>query len=85
MIHISNNNVTTRNATVPSKDVILREKTFKEEGMETERRVFYTLTNDDKLASHRNSKAIALLIKLLEEKGLINESDIDELLLEAIH
>lgn len=70
---------------MPSKDDILREKTFKEEGMETEKRVFYTLTDNEKFASHRNSKAIALLVKLLEEKGVIGEADIDELLFQAIH
>lgn len=70
---------------MPNKEDILREKTHKEEGMETDRRVFYTLTAEEKLTSHRNSKAIASLVKLLEEKGLISESDIDELLFECIH
>jgi hypothetical protein len=70
---------------MPNKEDILREKTFKEEGMETNRRVFYTLTSDDTLASHRNSKLVASLISLLQQRGVISEMDIDELLFECIH
>lgn len=70
---------------MPNKDDILREQTFKEEGFDTDRRVYYTLTSVEKLASHRTSKAVALLVKLLEEKGLIDESDIDDLLFDCIH
>lgn len=70
---------------MPSKNDILMEQTFKEEGMVTERRVFYTLTSEEGLASYRTSKALALLVKLLEEKKLIGEADIDELLFQCIH
>lgn len=70
---------------MPNKDDILREKTFKEEGMETDRRVFYTLTEDKDLASHRTSKALALLVRLLSERGVLSEEDIDELLFQSIH
>mgnify|MGYP001083962069 CR=1 FL=1 len=64
---------------------VLREKTFKEEGMEIERRVFYTLTEEAKLTNHRNSKAIALLVKVLQEKEILSEPEIDSLLLECIN
>lgn len=70
---------------MPTKEDILREKTFKEEGMETDRRVFYTLTDDEKLSGHRNSKLLASLMRLLQDRGLISEEDIDELLFECIH
>lgn len=64
---------------------VLREKTFKEEGMEIERRVFYTMTEEVKLTNHRNSKAIALLIKVLQEKEILSDSEIDSLLLECVN
>lgn len=62
----------------------LREKTFKEEGMDTNLRVFYTLTTDEKVTSHRISKALAILIKLLQDRHVITESDIDNLLVSCI-
>jgi hypothetical protein len=70
---------------MPNKEDVLREKTFKEEGVETNRRVFYTVTSDDTLASHRNSKLVASLIGLLQQRGVISEMDIDELLFECIN
>ena len=70
---------------MPNKKDILRDKTFKEQGMETDRRVFYTLTAEEKLSSHRNSKLLASLVKLLEEREVLGETDIDELLFECIH
>jgi hypothetical protein len=72
---------------MPMKEDILREKTFKEEGMETGKRVFYTLWDEKNLSltAHRNSKLIGLLVHLLEERGVLNEADIDELLFDCIH
>lgn len=70
---------------MPSKDDILRQKTFKEEGMEADRRVFYTLTDDEKLSGHRTSKLLASLTRLLQERGIISKEDIDGLLFECIH
>lgn len=67
-----------------SRDETLREKTFKDEGLETARRVFYTLKSDEKLASLLTSKALALLVELLVEKNLISQAEIDALLLECV-
>lgn len=69
---------------MPSENEIIRDKTFKEEGMDTDRRVFYTLTVDEKMTSHRTSKALATLIKLMRERQVIKESDVDDLLVECI-
>jgi hypothetical protein len=71
---------------MPNKEDILRNETHKEEGLETERRVYYTLNDGKKsdLQAHRNSKAIALLIKILRENDVLNEADIDEILIECI-
>lgn len=70
---------------MPMKEDILREKTFKEEGMELDKRVFYTLTAEEQFKSHRNSKLLASLVKLLNERGLVNDADIDVLLFDCIH
>lgn len=70
---------------MPTKLDILREQTHKDDGVETGRRVFYTLTDDEKLAAHRQAKLLGLLVQLLEDRGVINETDIDELLFECIH
>ena len=65
-------------------DDILYEKTHKEEGLDLGRRVFYTLSDDKSLQAHRNSKAIALLVGLLREKGHLSDEEMDKLLLECI-
>jgi len=70
---------------MPTREEVLIEKTFKEEGVDTHRRVFYTLTAEENFASHRNSKLLASLVKLLEDRGVINDVDLDELLLECIY
>ena len=67
-----------------TKDEVLREKTYKEDGMELERRVHYTLADKDGLQAHRNSKAIALLIRRLTEKGVLSEEEVDEILFECV-
>lgn len=70
---------------MPNIDDILREKTFKD-GVETDQRVYYTLTDEDrKHQAHRNSKLLASLLKLLVEKGLVSEPELDGLLFECIH
>jgi hypothetical protein len=37
---------------------VLRDKTHKNDGMELEQRVFYTLSDDKAPQNHRNTKAI---------------------------
>lgn len=69
-----------------NREELLRKETYKEDSLDLGRRVFYTLNGDCKenLQAHRNSKAIAVLIEMLHRKGIIDETEIDELLLEAI-
>jgi hypothetical protein len=71
---------------MPNLVDILREQTHKEEGLEIEQRVFYTLYEgkNQNLQNHRNSKAIAELIKILSEKGVLGEEDVDNILLRAV-
>lgn len=70
-------------------DQVLREQTYKEDGLETSRRVFYTLTHkarpdSPELTSHRSAKLLALLVERLVEQKELSESDLDTLLLEVV-
>ena len=69
---------------MPNKEDNLREKTYKNDGLELEKRVFYTLSDEKGLEHHRNSKAIALLVKALHEKKQLSDEEVDELLLECV-
>ena len=74
---------------MPTKEEALAERTYKQEGFEVEKRVFYTLHAEgkspqrDELQNHRNSKAIGMLFKVLMEKGLLTEEQLDEILLDV--
>ncbi len=74
---------------MPTKDEALAERTYKQDGLEVEKRVFYTLHGEgkspqrDELQNHRNSKAIGMLFKVLLDKGLLTEDQLDEILLDV--
>jgi hypothetical protein len=73
---------------MPTKEEALVERTFKEDGLGVEKRVFYTLCGDSKVTKetmqpHRSSKAIALLFKTLLEAGILTEDQLDEILFEV--
>jgi hypothetical protein len=59
----------------------LRDETFKQEGMDVAHRVYYTLSHKREEQARRNSKALALLFKLIAEKGLMTPEELDDLLL----
>lgn len=61
----------------------LREKTFKEEGLDIGRRVFYTLRQTPALQADANSKLLALLMQHLSARGHINAEELDTLLFET--
>lgn len=75
---------------------VLREKTFKVEGEDTERRVYNTLSDglNRRLGGsspvqlemwiHKVSKTLALLISHLEKDGLLRPEKLDEILFAAI-
>jgi hypothetical protein len=65
---------------MPDRETILREKTYKEEGIELDARVFYTLADDPKLQVHRNSKMISFLVEILRERNLLTDDQIDAML-----
>ena len=66
---------------MPNIEDVLREKTHKNDGLDLGQRVFYTLSDDKDLQNHRNTKAIALLVKVLHEKKQLSDGEVDELLL----
>jgi lactam utilization protein B len=76
---------------MPTIEEALAERTYKQDGLDVEKRIFYTLHGDEKSPkhdesqNHRNSKAISLLFKLLLEKRLLTEEQLDEILLEVTH
>jgi len=68
---------------MPDRATILREKTYKD--LEPEARTFYTLSDVPASQAHRNTKAIALLVKHLSDRGLMSEEELDELLFECAY
>jgi hypothetical protein len=76
---------------MPNKEDIIREKTFPE--VETEKRVFYVLVQDREvkdlvtqqgMQAHRTAKLLGNLVKHLKDKGLLSETEIDEMLLDVV-
>ncbi|MGA3162174.1 MAG: hypothetical protein ABSC77_13255 [Terracidiphilus sp.] len=74
---------------MPTKNEALAERTYKQEGFEVEKRVFYTLHGEgkspqrDELQNHRNSKAIGSLFKVLLDNGLLTKEQLDDILLDV--
>jgi hypothetical protein len=75
---------------MPTKEEHLAKYTYKEDGLEVEKRIFYTLIGEDnapltpeKLRAYRNSKAIAQLFKVLVENGTVSDDQLDDILLEV--
>lgn len=74
---------------MPTREEVLAKFTHKEDGLDVEKRVFYTLIgepnepNREKRQADRNSKAIAHLFKLLRERGTLTEDQLDDILLEV--
>lgn len=69
---------------MPTREEVLRDKTYKEEGMDLEKRIFYTLTDNKGFEVHRIAKALALTIKFLADEGRLRPKDVDDILLEVV-
>ena len=73
-----------------TKEEVLAKETFKEDGIEVDQRVYYTLTGEQshpnraEVQAHRTSKAIALLFKILRENGTLTEDQLDEILFHIV-
>ena len=70
---------------MPTKEDILREKTYKDQCDDDVRRVFYTLRDGKDLQPHRNSKLLALLVDHLLKQDLLTQDKLDEILLDIIN
>jgi hypothetical protein len=73
-----------RSEFMPNKEDILLEKTHKNDGIELEKRVFLTLSDEKGHEHHRNTMALARLVKLLHEKKQLSDEEVDELLLQCV-
>lgn len=69
---------------MPNIEETLRTKTHKDQGVDINRRVFYTLTDDKAMQAHRTAKAIAWLMHHLHEKQLLSDEALDEILLDCV-
>jgi hypothetical protein len=76
---------------MPNREDIIHEKTFPE--VETEKRIFYVLAENREFAAlatpagmqaHRTAKLLGNLVKHLKDKGLLSETEIDEILLDVV-
>jgi hypothetical protein len=75
---------------MPTREEHLADRTYKTEGLDVEKRVFYCLRGDspargETIQAHRNSKAIALLFKTMYEAGGLTGDQLDEMLLEITY
>jgi len=70
---------------VPTKEALLREKTYKDQCEDDVRRVFYTLHDVKDLQPHRNSKLLALLVDHLLRRDFLTQDELDEILLDVIN
>lgn len=66
------------------KEEFLARHTFNDQGLDTWRRVAETLMQDPKLEPMRTAKLLGLLIERLEQKELLDMSEIDEMLVEVV-
>jgi hypothetical protein len=56
-----------------------------DQDQELERELFYALTDKPELSAHRSAKLLALLLGRLVADGVLDESAVRALLLEALH
>jgi len=73
-----------------NQDNILREKTYKGQVNDLAQRIYYTLMNDREeeefldITTHRTAKTLSLLMKTLNDKGDLAETEIDQILLDLV-
>jgi hypothetical protein len=77
-----------------TKEEVLRKETFKEEAIQLDQRVFYTVFGDQPPKPtpndptywqvQRNSKLLAALVKKLRATNVLSDTDIDDILFETV-
>lgn len=72
---------------MPTREELLNKHTYKLEGFSIDKRICYSLRQekDKDLSKVPTIKFLALLTKKLEEKGILSEEEIDNLLLDAVY
>jgi hypothetical protein len=68
---------------MPNREDVLRENTFKEKGMEIDKRLYYFLTDKKEVAVHKLARVVSELVKRLIESGEMTEEELDDLLLSS--
>jgi hypothetical protein len=66
-----------------TKEEFLAERTHKQIP-EMSKRIYYTLMADKSVDTHRIAKTLALLIGRLEDEGILDEEEIDQMLIEVV-
>jgi hypothetical protein len=73
-----------------ARDKLLAWKTFKQAGLDLDRRVFYTLVGEQETPhqeqpqTDRNSKALGFLFKALRKSCLLTDNQVDAILLDVV-
>ena len=65
-----------------TKEDILNEKTNRDHPVA--QRIYYTLTDNEKINAKQTAKTLGLLIDNLANKGILSEEDIDDMLFEIV-
>jgi len=68
---------------MPTREEYLNKYTNKDEDLDVEQRVYYTLTDNKPLQPHRVAKALSLLVKHLHDRQMLNDKEVDDLLLDV--
>jgi hypothetical protein len=65
-----------------TKEDILNEKTNRDHPVA--QRIYYTLTDNEKIHAKQTAKTLGLLIENLVNKGILSGEDIDDMLFEIV-
>jgi hypothetical protein len=65
-----------------TKEDILNEKTNRDHPVA--QRIYYTLTDNEKINAKQTAKTLGLLIENLVNKGILSGEDIDDILFEIV-
>ena len=65
-----------------TKEDILNEKTNRD--LPVAERIYYTLTDNEKINAKQTAKTLGLLIENLVNKGILSGEDIDDMLFEIV-
>ena len=67
-----------------TKEELLRDGTYKDQGLDVTTRIFLTLTAVESARAKRTAKAVALLLDLLHRKRFLSDQQLDDFLYDCI-